>query len=783
MTKTSWSTPARVYASGIGEAVADRTINRKLDPKTREELPIWTLAEKDTRPFVRETWEEVAYRVAVGNSYLSPDKGTINREFDRLHHHLRQGSVLMSGRHLQHTDENIGKRNMEVLTNCSTGASSFIEFYLLLNGSGVGRSYDDDMMVLDWTKQPRVLCAIDHTHADVVSGEIYGLPDLASAKKRFAGLTTTVFKVPDSREGWTKAIERLEVMAWQRQTEEALILDFSDVRPRGAPIAGMQNRPASGPDPLMEAIRKVTELRLQDLDPFEAAMHVDHFFAECVLVGGARRAARMATKTWRDKSVLRFIEIKRGGKLWSSNNSVTVDEEFWKLVRTPADDLAAESKVTGALWAHANKVFEAICECSYHDGTGEPGLINVDKLTQKDDGVEALFDGNYAESERFQLDEDTKQMTAQIARVFAGKRLNMITNPCGEIPLSMVGGYCVIADVVPYHAQPDLQDFQFAGGIAGMHDAWDADAEEAFRTAARALMRVNTMDCLYKKEVARTNRIGIGFTGIHEYAFTRFGYGWKQLVDEQASLPFWQMMARFSNAIMYETHAYAKVLGVNVPHTSTTVKPAGTTSKLFDLTEGAHLPSMREYIRWVQFRNDDPLIEQYKAAGYPTRELTTYTGTTIVGFPTRPHICRLGMGDLLVTAAEATPEEQYQWLRLLEKYWLAGYMEHPEIGGMWHEFSGQVSYTLKYDPKSVSYAEFRRTLLEGQSSVKCCSVMPQIDGTAYEYQPEEPVSTAQFEAIVTAISDDRLKEDIGAEHLGCYSGACPMDFGTQDAAA
>jgi hypothetical protein len=768
----SWNTPARVYASGIGDAVADRTINRKLDPVTRLELPVWTEKGADPRPFVRETWAEVAHRVAFGNANLAANNATeFEQEFHPLHHHLRQGSVLMSGRHLQHTDGDIGQRNMEVLTNCSTAAASFIEFYLLLNGSGVGRSYDDDMMVVDWTKQPKTLCVIDHTHPDVASGEIgREFMDLRSALHRFAGLTVTTYKVPDSREGWAKAVELLEQMTWQRQTEEALILDFSGVRHRGSPIAGMQNRPASGPGPLMEAIRKVTELRLQPLDAFEAAMHVDHYFAECVLVGGARRAARMATKTWRDKSAMRFIEIKRGGKLWSSNNSVTVDEEFWKLVRTPAGDLASESKTTGALWAHANAVFDAICDCSYHDGTGEPGLINVDKLTQKDDGVEALFDGNFAESDRFKLDDSTKQMMAQIARVFAGKQYNMITNPCGEIPLTMVGGYCVIADVVPYHADQG-KDVDF----------WDDDAEDAFRTAARALMRVNTMNCLYGKEVKRTNRIGIGFTGIHEYAFTRFGYGWKDLVNEAKSIDFWRTMSRFSNAIVNETETYAAKLGVEVPHTSTTVKPAGTTSKLFDLTEGAHLPSMREYIRWVQFRNDDPLIEQYKAAGYPTRELKTYTGTTVVGFPTRPHICRLGMGDLLVTAAEATPEEQYEWLRLLEKYWLAGYDDMHEVDS-WHTHSGQVSYTLKYDPKVVNFAEFKRTLRDGQSTIKACSVMPQIDGTAYEYQPEEPVSTERFEAIVTAITDDRLKEDIGAEHLGCYSGACPVDFDSQDAA-
>ena len=45
---------------------------------------------------------------------------------------------------------------------------------------------------------------------------------------------------------------------------------------------------------------------------------------------------------------------------------------------------------------------------------------------------------------------------------------------------------------------------------------------------------------------------------------------------------------------------------------------------------------------------------------------------TIVGFPTAPAICQLGDGEWVVTAAEATPSEQYEFLRLLEKYWLTG---------------------------------------------------------------------------------------------------------------
>ena len=49
-----------------------------------------------------------------------------------------------------------------------------------------------------------------------------------------------------------------------------------------------------------------------------------------------------------------------------------------------------------------------------------------------------------------------------------------------------------------------------------------------------------------------------------------------------------------------ETHTYQFSNGC-VSH--------NTTSKLFGLTEGAHLPAMREYLRWVQFRNDDAHLQ------------------------------------------------------------------------------------------------------------------------------------------------------------------------------
>jgi ribonucleoside-triphosphate reductase (formate) len=287
------------------------------------------------------------------------------------------------------------------------------------------------------------------------------------------------------------------------------------------------------------------------------------------------------------------------------------------------------------------------------------------------------------------------------------------------------------------------------------------------------LMRVNTMNCLYTREVKRTNRIGVSMTGIHEYAWNQFGYGFRDLINEKKSKDFWMTMSRYKRAVVDEAQKYAEQLGVEVPHTNTTIKPAGTTSKLFSLSEGCHLPAMREYVRWVQFRSDDPLVKKYKKIGYPTKELKTYQGTTVVGFPTQPEICRLGMNGQLVTASEATPKEQYTWLMLLEKYWIVGV---DEAGVPLEEDTGnQISYTLKYNPDKVSYTKFKNMVTKYQPLIKTCSVMPKIDTTAYEYQPEESVTASQFMNIINEISGNgEVMEDIDLEQLKCESGACPI---------
>ena len=120
--------------------------------------------------------------------------------------------------------------------------------------------------------------------------------------------------IADSREGWAKAVEILEAMAFRGEADQTLVLDLSIIRRAGSPIAGMQGRPASGPISLLRGLMNIRrhviepsraggqaggKLTLQprsSLQPWEQALLVDHYLSVEVQVGGARRAARMATQ-------------------------------------------------------------------------------------------------------------------------------------------------------------------------------------------------------------------------------------------------------------------------------------------------------------------------------------------------------------------------------------------------------------------------------------------------------------------------------------------------------
>lgn len=698
---------------GMGEGVARRTVYRE-----------------------NENWQQVAFRVALGNTSLAKD--TSYDEFVYLRNAIASGRILLSGRHLQHGDVNQPTRNQEVFTNCATSANTFGLFYLLLNGAGVGRSYNDELMLVDWRNLPHIELAIAATHPDFNAS--CQTPQEALAKYHGHSDNLHYFTVPDSREGWAKAIELLETLAFTGDhRNDTVLLDFSEVRPKGSPIGGMQNRPSSGPIPLMASIAIMSQLR-DSTDPvWKQTMIADHVLAACVAVGGARRAARMSVKHYTDPDIFDFISIKDKGGLWSSNNSVAVDKAFWELSKDPTTREAA--------------ILDAVCNSSYYMASGEPGLINVDSLTVNQNGFEEMLDGTYMGSSRYQLNPETIVYTKALAEAAYKMKYPMITNPCGEICLTALGGYCVIGSTVPYHAESPEQ------------------AIEDLCAVARALIRVNLMDSLYHKEVRRTNRIGVGFTGVFEFAWKFFGLTWHELIDETISKDFWAFIARARAQVERHAKNYAESLGVTAPHTVTTLMPTGTISKLYGLTEGGHLPAMGRFLRNVQFLADDPLVDDYEAKGYPViRKIPDpaigngYNGSSLVKFPTEPIICTLDIpAEKFVVSSDATMEQQYRWLQLLEKYWLG-------------EGNNQISYTLKYDKTKTDFESYINIVREQQSKVRCVSVLPISDWKAtqrlYGYVPEEPVTKEEYDRLVRRVK--KMEEYVSLDALQCENGACPL---------
>jgi len=882
----------RQPSNGMGMAVAKRTIFRKQDC---------------------ELWELVADRVAYGNiSLVSPEQCAPD-EYGNLRAAIASGAFLTSGRHLQHGDYEQKDKPMELFTNCSTAATSFLLFYLLLNGSGVGRSYDDSLMLVDWANAPKLTIVLSTEHPDFPKDEIsaqeflssFMQPSSWSVKHNPLALfyniiltklyspisndTTVYHYVADSREGWAAAFEIYETMAFEKDKRE-LILDFSGVRQYGAPIHGMQERPASGPLSLIRAFLNIEQhvvapAKRDALPRWLQAMRVDHYLSMEVQVGGARRAARMSTKDWRDPDILQFIEVKSKGGLWTSNNSVMVDAEFWQSANTHG--------------TRAKAIFEAVTENAYYNG--EPGFINGDSLEDAKKGLDRNRTTLVVpESKRFKVTTGRKLFQAA-AQATHHTRFATITNPCvsgdtliktehglkkvselvgspfvaivdglpfaasgfwctgnrpvvnvvtleghrvivtidheiltiegwkpasllrqgdsllcdgttahatvdyvepageipvfdchvekvncyignelylhncGEIPLHVLGGYCVIGDFAPLLSCPvDFSSFPPGKFPKDICAAWDKNVAEVVALGVRFLMRVNLMDSLYSHEVSVTNRIGIGPTGLHEYAWVRYGLTFNDLLNKEKSKGFWQHIASLSCLAKLEANTYAQQLHVAEPVTVTTCKPAGTTSKLYGLSEGAHLPARRRYIRWVQFRGwklddgtwestSDPLLAKYEAEGYWVRELKSFPGMSIVGFPTETLISSLGLGDALVTAHEASPEDQYKWLRLLEEHWLG------------YDRGNQISYTLKFPTHKYSLTQFRKIMLENQPFVRCCTILPSKTDAElpYEYLPEEDISLEFYEMLINRIRPG-TSEDIDIERLRCDNGACPL---------
>ncbi|MGI9127792.1 MAG: recombinase [Roseomonas sp.] len=699
--------PARPLAPGLGMAVARRGILRAED---------------------QEDFGRIADRVAAGNIALLGDTVTESAKHEQafLRNAIACGALLTAGRHLLRGDVTQASQPMEFFVNCATAVTSFTCFYLLLCGAGVGRAYDDALCLVDWRRAPRLFFHLAAEHPDFARANA----GLRAVLAQTAPAATPHFVIPDNREGWAEALETLESMAHAGHSDHALVLDFSAIRPSGQPIRGLGGRPAPGPLPLLAAF-----LALRDgiiappraMPRWEQALRVDDIMAEAVLYGGARRAARMAAKTWRDADAPGFAAgLDLPGHAGAAY-AILVNADFWARLgpRAKADDPA-----TG----QARAVFAA-ASATIHQ-RGEPGFINADQLAQTPlPDPDTRFG-----SARFPMAKGAA-LLSDIAIHARGADFHAITNPCGEVSLPITGGFCVVADVAPLLACPVPLEKISPGALPDdLAAAWDARVAGAIRLGVRFLIRINRMRGIYDAEIRASNRIGLGLTGLFEWAWLRFGLHFKALKTPGDGRDFWRALVRLSTDAKKEARDYAAALGMAAPVTVTTIKPAGTTSLLFGLSAGAHAPPAAQYLRWVRY-DDTKAASALAAAGYPSRRLLPPEQGMLVGFPTQALLAQLGQDAGLITTGEASLADQYCWISLLERHWIGARQ------------GNQVSCTLNFDADEISLADLRKLLRRWQTKLRAASLLPRRAACAVEgaYMPEEAISAAEYTALMARI--------------------------------
>nr|WP_051247806.1 adenosylcobalamin-dependent ribonucleoside-diphosphate reductase [Inquilinus limosus] len=193
--------------------------------------------------------------------------------------------------------------------------------------------------------------------------------------------------VPDSMSG---IFAHLREAALTLQQGGGIGYDFSTIRPKGAPVAGV-GADASGP--------------LSFMDVWDA-------MCRTIMSAGSRRGAMMATLRCDHPDIVDFIEAKRTpGRLRMFNLSVLVTDPFMAAVEADAPwDLVFGGRVFRTV--PARELWDRIMRSTYD--SAEPGVIFIDRINARN---------NLRYCEKIQS-----------------------TNPCGEQPLPPYGA-CLLGSV------------------------------------------------------------------------------------------------------------------------------------------------------------------------------------------------------------------------------------------------------------------------------------------------------------------------------------------------
>lgn len=225
----------------------------------------------------------------------------------------------------------------------------------------------------------------------------------------------------------------------------------------------------------------------------------------------------------------------------------------------------------------------------------------------------------------------------------------------------------------------------------------------------------------------RNRRIGLGLTGIANF------------VDTHGLPILREWMEEGYQEVQRLDELYSEWLCVRQSIKTTTVKPSGSISILGGASPGVHWQSGSTYfIRRITFSKDDPMVEQFRQAGY-TIEDSAYTPETsvVVEFPIK---------------SEAKRSEKE--VSIFEKVHLAA-----ELQNLWADNS--VSVTVSFDPETEGN-DIEKVLRMYEGKLKTVSFLP-MGNTTYAQMPYESITEDEYEERRIQISPVNMAPIYGLE--------------------
>lgn len=784
----------------IGESVARRSY---LKPKNLSYI-------HKTNSDVMEKWEDLCYRVAQGNiNFLS--RSVEPNEAQELYDALVDMKILLGGRHFCNT----GIKGREFVGNCFVSGWNWLRigfhfsftFERLMEGGGVGANYSDMYFKDSPRIRPvKVMYSCSTKHKDYAN-----MRSMLTRKKQ-KGVKT--FVIPDSREGWTKALDML-ITAFGGGYPYLLNFDFSEIRPQGSKLKRTGGA-ASGPEPLLRTFKTISDLLMDNVGKkfdWEMGMIIDQAIAECVMAGGCRRSARMAVKHWKDEGILDFIAIKKGGtEHWTTNISVIVDNEFLK---------ALEEKDEWAL-----KVFEAVIDGMFING--EPGFAFYDNAIKGENrfySPNACFPENellltsegyvpfcelYEAQKRqekllfvapdgvfhegrvipagnkqvitlqrenkkqiIELTPDHKVMTVEKGLIEAKDTVGLHLKRYSHEPLKVesivetgnknVFDFTINTEdhlgvvsntIVLNCGEFFMEEGEFCNtghqNLARIES--DEEAKKIAKLVTRALMRANYCDLPSEsREITDKNqRIGVGIMGIQNFSLKK-GIKYSEIPDSEYMKDFFTELYA---TVRQTADDYADELGINRPIKTTTVAPTGSVGQVAGATTGCQSIIYKYYIRRMRLHIDDPQVMEYKNKGYKIEVDSNAPETgVIVCIPMKDPLLDEFPEELIEDQGDVGAEKALKLQEFLQEYWA----------------DNSISFTINFDPREVDRGELGTQILKSLPKLKGTTVLPELHN--YAQPPYTRITKEEYLEEISRIQDKESSETIEVQ---CAGGSCEI---------